>query len=234
MKNFIILLIAPIIFASCNVISGDGNIRSEQRNVSDFHSVKSSGSIDIEIKNGNNYSLTVEDDENILPYIVTEVKGGVLTVRYKESTSISNDNAKVYVTAPALNRISVSGSGDITSDGTLKSEDRIEFNTSGSGDIKATVDAPAIKVTGSGSGNVDLSGKTKDFNCKMSGSGNVNCSNLKSENATVHIAGSSDVHVFASVNLKISVAGSGDVYYAGNPSSPDIHIAGSGSVHAEK
>lgn len=234
MKNFIILLIASFFFASCNVISGNGNIRTEQRNLSDIHAVKSSGSIDVKIKNGNNYSVTVEDDENILPYIVTEVNDGVLNVHYKDNSSINNDHAKVYVTAPELNHVSVSGSGDITSEGILKSTAQIEFNTSGSGDIKAAVDAPAIKVTGSGSGGINLSGTTKDFDCRMSGSGDVNCSNLKSENTTVHVAGSSAVHVFASVSLKVNVAGSGDVYYGGNPPSPEIHIAGSGTVQAVK
>jgi hypothetical protein len=234
MKNFIILLIASIVFASCNSISGNGNVRNEQRNVSGFHGVKSSGSIDVEIKNGNNYSVTVEDDDNLFPYIVTEVENGVLNIHYKDNTSISNDHAKVYVTAPALSEISVSGSGDIAADNVIKSTDQIQFNTSGSGDIKATVDAPAIKATGSGSGDISLSGNTKDFDCRMTGSGDINCNNLKSENTTVHVSGSSTVHVFASVSLKVNVAGSGDVFYSGNPPSPEIHIAGSGTVQAEK
>jgi hypothetical protein len=39
--------------------------------------------------------------------------------------------------------------------------------------------------------------------------------------------------VFASVNLKVNVTGSGDVYYEGNPTSPEIHITGSGTVKAQ-
>lgn len=234
MKKFIIPLIASVLFASCNVISGNGNVKTEQRNVSDFHSIKSSGSIDLEIKNGDNYSVTVEDDENLLPYIVTEVDNGVLKVRYKENTSVTGDHAKVYVTGPSFNELTVSGSGDITSDGTIKSNEQITFSISGSGDIKVQVDAPAIKVSGSGSGDINLSGVTKNFDCGMSGSGDVNCKNLKSENASVHVAGSSDVHVYASMGLKVNVAGSGDVYYSGNPTSPDIRIAGSGTVQAVK
>jgi hypothetical protein len=68
----------------------------------------------------------------------------------------------------------------------------------------------------------------------VSGSGNINCSNLKTENAEIRVSGSSDVHVFASVSLKVNVSGSGDVYYGGNPTSPEIHSAGSGTVKAEK
>ena len=234
MKNLIILLIASICFISCDSISGNGNVRNEKRDISNINAVKTSGSIDVEINSGDTYSLTVENDENLIPYIVTEVNNGVLDIHYKNGYSIMNDHAKVIVTVPTLDKIITSGSGDISTNGVIKSANEIEMNTSGSGNIKAEIDAPSVKVSGSGSGDIELSGRTKDFNCRISGSGDIKCSNLKSENADIHVSGSSDVHVFASVSLKVNVAGSGDVYYSGNPPNPEIHIAGSGTVKAEK
>jgi hypothetical protein len=233
MKNLIILLIASTSFISCASVSGDGNVRDEKRNISAIHAVKTSGSVDVEIKTGNDYSLLVENDENLLPYLVTDIDDGTLNIHYKHGYSVMNDHAKVVLTAPALDKLITSGSGDINSDGVIKNSNEIEINTSGSGNVNATVDAPSVKVTGSGSGDISLSGRTKDFNCKISGSGDVKCQNLKSENAVIHVSGSSNVHVFASVSLKVNVSGSGDVFYAGNPASPEIHIAGSGTVKAE-
>lgn len=234
MRNLILILISSILFISCASVSGNGKIRDENREISNIYEVRTSGSIDVEIRSGNNYSLKVQDDENLLPYVITEVDDGVLNVHYKDGYSILRDHAKVIITAPTLEKLSSSGSADITSVGIIKNSNQIEINTSGSGDINAQVDAPSIRVSGSGSGNITLSGRTKDFDCKISGSGDVKCANLKSENADVHVAGSSDVHVFASVTLKVSVTGSGDVYYGGNPSSPEIHITGSGTVQAVK
>lgn len=225
---------ASIFFISCDSISGNGKVRDEKRDISNINTVKTSGSIDVEINSGDNYSLTVENDENLIPYIVTEVNNGVLDIHYKNGYSIMNDHAKVIVTVPTLDKIITSGSGDISTNGVIKSANEIEMNTSGSGNIKAEIDAPSVKVSGSGSGDIELSGRTKDFNCRISGSGDIKCSNLKSENADIHVSGSSDVHVFASVSLKVNVAGSGDVYYSGNPANPEIHIAGSGTVQAEK
>ncbi len=100
--------------------------------------------------------------------------------------------------------------------------------------MDAQVDAPSVKVSGSGSGNIKLSGRTKDFNCKISGSGDANCENLQSENTTISIAGSGNAKVFASVKLVARTSGSGDIYYSGNPPSPEIHTAGSGTVQAQK
>jgi len=234
MKNLLLLLFSSMIFISCESISGNGNVKDEKRPLSNINTVRTSGSIDVEIANGDTYSLTVEDDENLIPYVVTEVNGGELNIHYKDGFSVMNDHAKVIVTAPTLDKIITSGSGDITTNGVITNNNQIEMNTSGSGDVKANVNAPSIKVTGSGSGDIELSGMTKNFDCSISGSGDIKCSNLKSENAVIHVAGSSDVHVFASVSLKVNVTGSGDVHYSGNPASPEIHITGSGTVEAEK
>ena len=239
MKNLSILIAASVLMGSCNIISGsvvtgNGNIRTEKRSPGNFNGVKTSGSIDIEIASGNAYSVSVENDDNLLQYVVTEVNGSTLNVHYKDGYSIIDDHAKVYVTAPSLDKLSVSGSGNITSQGMLKSSRQIEVAISGSGNIKAQVDAPAVDVSISGSGNVGLTGRTKDFTSNIFGSGDINCGGLEGENATVKVAGSGNTHVFASVHLSATVVGSGDVYYRGNPPSPEIHTTGSGSVEPEK
>ncbi len=239
MKKFTIILLASISVISCNVISGNvisgnGNVREENRNVPEFNTVRSSGSIDVEIKMGDAYSVLVENDENLLPYVITNVDNGVLSIRYKDNYSINNDHAKVTVTAPSLNKIITSGSGNIEAIGTIKNASNIDFSLSGSGDVEADVDAPSIKVSGSGSGNLKLSGRTKDFDCKMSGSGDVNCPNLKSENANIKISGSGNARVFASVSITGRSSGSGDIRYSGNPQTTDVHASGSGSIEAQK
>lgn len=234
MKKFIIPFIIWAGFVSCDSISGNGNIHEEKRSMGSIHGVKTSGSIDIEIKSGDEYSLIVEDDDNLLPYVLTGVDNGILEIRYKNGYSIMNDHAKVTVTVPSLDRIATSGSGDITSEGSIKSNGPMVLSTSGSGNISVQLDAPAVQVTGSGSGDISLSGRTRDFDCNVSGSGNIKCAGLKSENADIRISGSADAYVFASLNLKVNVTGSGDVYYSGNPSSPEIHITGSGTVQESK
>lgn len=238
MQIFKLILGATIILAGCNVggkyVTGNGNVKSETRNISGFTGVKSSGSIDVTIIQGNDFSVSVENDENLIPLIVTEVRDGILVIHYKDDYNINDDHSSVTVTAPAINKVAVSGSSDIKTTGTLKSDKEISFAISGSGDITANVDAPSIKFSGSGSGDISLEGRTKDFECRMSGSGNIKCANLKAENVDLSISGSADGKVFASVSLKARVSGSGDVTYYGNPQNPEIKVAGSGSVTAGK
>ncbi len=233
-----ILIAASLLIISCDGINGtgvtgNGNIRTEKRNTGNFDGVKTSGSIDVEINNGNEFSVAVENDDNLLQHVVTEVKQGTLNIYYQHGYSIHNDHAKVYVTAPTLDELVISGSANITSQDIIKNSRQIKIHVSGSGDLKAEVDAPQVDASVSGSGNINLSGRTKDFTCSATGSGDLNCGGLESENTTVRVTGSGNAHVFASVHLSASSFGSGDVYYKGHPQSPEIHTAGSGSVQPE-
>ncbi|HEV8079671.1 MAG TPA: head GIN domain-containing protein [Chitinophagaceae bacterium] len=234
MKPLLTVLLSAIIFCSCQSKTGSGNIITQTRSLSKFEGVKTSGSIDIEVMNEQDQSVKVEADDNILPYIITEVEDGTLRVYYKPNISLQNTNAKVYVSTPILQKLMVSGSGSITSKGTLKDADHIEIKTSSSGDIDALVDAPSIIAGVSGSGSINLQGRTKTFNGSTSSRGDLKCKNLLSENVAVKVSGSGSAYIFASVHLDAKTSGSGDIYYSGNPQSPQIKTSGSGSVQAEK
>ena len=234
MKNYLLIVLAALCFTSCDSISGKGNLIKDQREVTDFKSLKSSGSIDVEIIMGDRFEVVVEDYENLVEYIVTEVRNGTLNVHFENNISIMNSEATVYVTVPTLNKITGSGSADISVSGILKHSENIELAVSGSGSIEATVDAPSVKATISGSGEMDLAGNTKEFECRISGSGDLEAEKLLSEKCKVTVSGSGTAKVFASVSLDANIRGSGDVVYGGNPSSPQVNISGSGTVRAEK
>ena len=233
MRNLIYICGLLMLFFSCGFdathIKGNGNVVTETRPVEEFHSIISKGSIDIEIMPSNSFGLEIQNDENLLEYMITEVVDGVLEVKYKKG-NFADDHSKVFITVPTLEQINSSGSADIKFHGTLKNSKQIEIQLSGSGNVEGDVDAPLIKAKSSGSGNINLSGRTKTFICEIRGSGDVECSDLKSENADISAKGSADVKVFASVSLKIDITGSGHVYYSGNPPNPEINISGSGKV----
>lgn len=234
MTRLLTVIATAVIFCSCDSITGSGNIITQTRHLNQFDGVKASGSIDIEVSNAPKQSVMVEADDNILPYIITKVDNGMLDVHFKHNMSYRNVNVKVYVSAPSLSRLSVSGSGSIISRDVITGNDRIEFRVSGSGNIDASVDAPIVTADISGSGTLKLRGRTKDFECSVSGSGNAECEDLLSESSEVRVSGSGNARVFASVSLNARASGSGDIVYRGNPSSPSIHKSGSGSVRAEK
>lgn len=233
MTRILTAIVCTIIFCSCRQVTGSGNIITQARHVNQFNGVNLSGSIDVEVMNDASQSIKIEADDNIMPYIITSVENGMLEVYLKHHFSYQNIHAKVYVSAPALQRLFVSGSGSITSAGTLKETEQVETRVTGSGDIKASVDAPSVTADVIGSGTITLQGRTKNFDCSIGGSGDIKCGELLSENTTASITGSGTAHVYASVHLIGKIIGSGDILYRGSPA-VEIHKTGSGSVEPER
>jgi hypothetical protein len=234
MNLLIIALLSTCIFCSCESITGSGNIVSESRNLKEFTGIKNSGSIDVEVIHEERQMVKVVADDNILEYVITKVENGVLNIYLKNNLSFRSINVTVYVSSPSIQQLLVSGSGTITSKNLLKDEDKIELKVSGSGEIEANLDAPSIVANVSGSGKILLRGRTKNFSSTVSGSGDLDCEKLLAENTAVKVSGSGNANVFASVNLDAKVSGSGNIFYSGNPTSPQIHKSGSGSIQAQK
>ena len=233
MKTALLAVIFIAALSSCRMISGNGNVKRETRNPGTFTKIESSGSADVVVRSGSDCRVTVEDDENLLPYMETVVKNGTLQIHYRDGISVTNDHAKIYVTAPTLSAVATSGTSNIMISDLLRNSDKISFHTSGTGNIEGEVDAPAISVSQSGTGTVKLRGRTRDFDCEISGVGHAYCDNLESENTKVNVSGVGDAHVFASVRLDANVSGTGSVYYRGNPPSRQVKTTGVGSIKSE-
>ena len=128
-----------------------------------------------------------------------------------------------------MENIQLAGTGNIIGQGKFIGSEKLVLKIAGSGDIKLEVNTPKIEADIAGSGSINLTGETKDESIKIAGVGDYLTEGLMAENATVRIAGSGDVKVFASTTLDIHIAGSGTVYYKGNPTVKQ-KVAGSGDI----
>ena len=236
MKQILFLLLAASIsFPSCRYafgkrVRGNGNIRTEDRSLGNFQSVGSYGPYNVYLTQSSDYKVSVEAEDNLLPYIETYVENGELKIRTKEGYWLRNSReVSIHVSAPSFTTISTVGSGDIIAQSQINNSSPISLHATGSGSIKASLNAPEIKADVTGSGNINLEGETKSFHGEIIGSGNIKAFDLKSEDADIDISGSGDADVFASVKLSVEVNGSGDVKYKGaGQVASNIH--GSGSV----
>ncbi len=233
-KLLFVLPVAVLLLASCRYmggkrIRGNGVVGKEQRSVTGFTGVETHGSIDLFVTQGA-FKIEVEADQNILPYIETNVENGRLMVHFRDGIWLSNyHEARVYITAPVLHDFEVHGSGNISSGGKIADSSGMTTRISGSGDISLDINAPTINTETHGSGNTTLAGETKDLSSLISGSGNVKAGDLKAENVKVSVHGSGDTDVFAASSLDVHISGSGDIRYKGSPRmTTEIH--GSGTV----
>lgn len=239
MRNKILTIFsAALLLASCinpfnKTVKGNGQSTTQERSVSETSKIKTSGSFDIHIIEGNSFSVKVQADENLMPYIITENKDGFLNIHAKEGYNLSShDKMLVTVTTSRLEELALAGSGNATGEGRFTGGDHLKVSIAGSGDIKLDVNTPQIESHIAGTGNISLSGETRKSKIEIAGNGDYKAGDLKSEDVEIHIAGSGNAGVFADHNLDIHIAGSGDVIYKGDPSITQ-EIAGNGKIHKE-
>ncbi|WP_372792820.1 head GIN domain-containing protein [Lutibacter sp.] len=236
MKLFTSILAILIVIANLNAqmftkkIKGNGTIITNTRTVSDYDKVAVAGSFDVKLLKGKEGILTVKADENLMEYIITEVKNGDLEIHIKKGFNIST-NKTINITVPfeTINAISLAGSGDITSEDIIDSSD-LTLKLAGSGNMSLNVSTKNLTTSIAGSGNMSLKGDSNEFECNIAGSGNINGYELKALIANAKITGSGTIKINAVNEIHAKSAGSGNIYYSGNPSIEKISSVGSGSV----
>lgn len=213
-----------------------GNI--QDRHLSGFHAIEVSGSYAVYITQGSTESVKVEAPADVIDHIVTEVQDGVLKVHNKHESGWnwggwnSHKKIAVYVTANALNKLDVSGSGDAYfKDGIHGNE--IKIRVSGSGDVLGKLDVKTLDCSISGSGDMKISGHAESSSVSVSGSGDYEAKGLETANTTVHVSGSGDAGINVTTNLEASVSGSGDVSFTGHPHNVVKSKSGSGDIDGD-
>ncbi len=207
---------------------GSGDLASETRDLKPFSRIELDGSIDLHITLGEDQSVVVEGDDNLLDNVYTEVTSrGELKVGVEEPYR-SRRGLLVEITLPGLERVEIDGSGDVT---VLElDQEQFEVRISGSGDADIEGRATSIEVYVAGSGDVDLRGDADEVFVKVRGSGDVDARRLTSKEATVTIQGSGDVKVHATEYFDGTVNGSGDITYYGDPEDVSKNVHGSGDI----
>lgn len=207
----------------------------ETRNVGDFDYISMNISGKVYVTQGNRNEIIVEADRDDMENIKTEVRGGKLSISTRENGSWFrwgdgiDGKVNVYVTVKELRGVSVSGSGDVISQNTIKTED-FEASISGSGDIEIELDARGVQSRITGSGNIELTGSARRARLSISGSGKYFAEELKVDDYEVAISGSGRASINANGNLDVRISGSGSVYYSGNPIGVNTNVSGSGRV----
>ncbi len=210
-------------------IRGSGKVIRQSRDVSGFNEVAFGGSGELSLRQGNEDSMAIEADDNLLPYIETDVRGGRLVIGPRRGVSLSPSTRIRYtLSVKDLNGLEVSGSGNART-GPVRSQD-FSIRVSGSGEIRMdSLEAAALKTDISGSGDVEVPGKIEWQDVRISGSGRYQAPDLESRTADISISGSGDATIRVRESLTAHVSGSGSVGYYGSPS-VTRKVSGSGSI----
>lgn len=234
-------------------VRGNGNVVEQERSVGPFTAVSVSGGIDLSLQQGEQPALTIVSDENLQEYIISEVEGGTLKIYIKKNTNIQHRTQLLArVTVSELNKVSVSGGGDVESLNRINAED-LSISISGGGDLDFELGAGRVICSMSGGGDVDMEGSIREFKATLSGGGDLELdgdigtldlnmsgggdasvsSTGTGSSVIISMSGGGDLNLdMACEKIKVTVSGGGDVTIdAGdNTSQASVNVSGGGDL----
>lgn len=184
--------------------------------VGSFDGVKSSGSANVVLIQGNTESVVAEGSDDRIEKLDIYVKNDILVIGQKNNKNwngnwSSSGSLTIYVTFKDIQELSLSGSGKISCDGNVDFDD--------------------LEVNLSGSGRIQLEGDVDDFDVSISGSGSIDAFELEAETVDARVSGSGNIKVYVTKKLEARVTGSGKVVYESDGNlNIDTKTTGSGSI----
>lgn len=201
--------------------------------VSDFSELSFSVPGELFLRQGPDVKVEVKCSDSIFEDLEFEMSGDRLTIkkegRWNWRDSFRSSDLTVYVTMREVERLSLSGSGTITGENTINTDD-IRVSVSGSGNIELDLDSRAVDLRISGSGDIEMEGTSDRIEARISGSGRVDAEEMQTKVFEASISGSGNCYTNVSEEINASISGSGSVYYTGNPDRVIANSSGSGKI----
>jgi hypothetical protein len=208
-------LVLVMVLSSCGVqtISGSGVITSESRDVSGITRIELDGMGRMILTQGDEESLTIETDDNLLQYITTDVRGQSLQIKFEKNMNlVPTESIIIYVNLKNLSAISLSGGTSIESK--RLATERLEITLSGMATVNVDwLTATELKIVSDGTGNIVLAGNVGRQEIELNSLGNYTTPNLQSQITEIVVGGAGNAVVWAEETLDVE----GDVSYFGTP-----------------
>ncbi|QLH42378.1 MAG: DUF2807 domain-containing protein [Coxiellaceae bacterium] len=172
-----------LLLAACGQqpIKGSGKQITDNRSAASFNKIVLLGDFEVVATvGGQGPQVSVTADDNIVPFIQTNVKGDTLTVMpAKNKNLLATSKPKITVNAADLTKIELDGKGMVNVVG-LK--------------------ADKVKVKLNGTGQITLAGNVQAVDLRLMGTGIINAKDLKANDAEIRLSGSGQVSAFATKN----------------------------------
>ncbi|MCB0486582.1 MAG: DUF2807 domain-containing protein, partial [Flavobacteriaceae bacterium] len=183
--NYFLSIVAFLLVLTVSAqekLKGNRIVATENRGNFDFEKIEIGDGVDVLISQGDETTVSVEADENLMNAIITEATNNTLFIKLSEEIR-SKKELKVLVTANSLlSQITIKDKSDITSNSTLFL-DSFTLNAEGDSKVSLNLDVIHFYLNNNESANVNLSVKGEEVYLKANktGKGKVNISADKVE-----------------------------------------------------
>jgi hypothetical protein len=211
MKLKILLIVLFVITSGCNYwgVRGNGDFTNEIRDIEEFNELEVSGAFVVYVRVGEEPSLEIDADENLLRYIITKVRGDKLIIDSRKNLRSRRD-IRVKVSTPELNEVEASGANEL---------------------IVKDVRSREFRINLSGACEIEVDGETEFLDIDLSGAGYINTKDLFADEVKINLSGAASADIYVEEFLDAEVSGAGSINYFGDPDDVRSDVSGAASIN---
>jgi len=186
--------------------------------VKHFNGLSVGSGIDLYLSQGQNESLTIKGQKDVIDDVIVEQKGTDINIRYKSRINwsmLKGATIRVYVNYKTLERLAASGGSDVYTQNPMRAN-ALDISASGGADLKLTLNCKNLNMSVSGGADVELKGSGENLSLSASGGADVDAYGYVVNYAKVAASGGADIHISVSKGLDAAASGGADIRYKGN------------------
>lgn len=238
MKNLFLLLALLIVgtaVAQVKRIKGTGYLLVQARDASKpFTKISVQQGITLYLKQGKEFGITIEADDNIISHVKTEIKNGQLNVFLDPNVIIRSFTAmNVSVATPEITDLDVSSAARLIGSSPLR-VDKLELSASGAAVVKLEVEGKELDVEASNAAKLELKGAVDRLELEMSSSATLKAWDLRVTDCDAEVSNAAKAEVYVSGTLGVQLSSAGLLVYDGNPRITKQDVSGRGALAKRK
>jgi hypothetical protein len=209
---------------------GNGEVAKESREVyEEFTEVSASEGLDVYVTQGDDFSIEVEADENIIDLIGTDIKNGKLRIHAIEN--IGRATKRIHVSLPSVTGLYASSGADLFTQNVIRAN-KISLDASSGAGIKVALVADEVDADTSSGADIRIEGEAMVFHADASSGSDIKAKDFTVRTCHADASSGADISVNVSETLIADASSGADISYIGNP---DVQKkkSYSGSVHKD-
>jgi hypothetical protein len=213
--------------------TGSGNVVTKEFDLSGFDEVEVSSAFDVEIRQGNAFSVVVRVSDSVEQYLDVVKQGSTLSIglRPMSPATLTAVTLEAEVTMPQLAGLELSGASGVSVTDFTSSE-ALYAEVSGASSLRGDIEAGGVRFDVSGASDVKLSGSGEDLVMDVSGASSADLAGFPVGDADIQVSGASSVAVNVSGRLDVEASGASRVRYRGSPTLGSVDSSGGSSIDA--
>lgn len=210
-------------------VRGSGRIIEQGYELSGFGAVSIGGTFHGEIARGDEWSVMVAADDNVMPHVQVELDGDTLRVGLERNIRYTTTRLHVAITMPSAEKIEASGASQVAFEG-FEHMSAFASVVSGASTLTGALNADSITLDVSGAGTATLEGAGDELTLVVSGASKANLRDLAVATANIALSGASFADVTVAQTLDAEVNGASELTYGGGGTLVSSQVSGGSRV----